>query len=95
MAAETVEKLLLLIEVLTKEVAAIKTTCSEARWTALCGLADFSHEEGLQFQDVMEFNAIHDYDRALKETVDRASDIIRLASERVLELNPPPEFEDG
>lgn len=95
MAAETAENLLLLIEVLTKEVSAIKKSCSDARWSALCGLAKFSHEEGLEFEDIMEFNAIHDYDNALMNAIDRAGDVIRLTSERVRELTAPPDFEDG
>jgi hypothetical protein len=94
MAAETAENLLLLIEILTKEVSAIKKSCFDARWSALCGLAKFSNEEGLEFEDVMEFNAIHDYDNALKNAVDRAGDAMRLASERVRELAAPPERED-
>ena len=91
MATEREENLLLLIEVLTKEMFAIGQTCSDARWIRRYELAKFAQGEGLEPGDLMELDAIHGYDDALKSAVDRTGEVIRLASERVRELTEPPE----
>lgn len=93
MATEREENLLLLIEVLTKEVSAIGQTCSDARWIRRYELAKFAQEEGIELGDLMEFNAFRDYDDALKKAVDRTGDVIRLSLERVRELTAPRERE--
>lgn len=93
MAINKEEHLLLLIEVLTKEMTAIGQACSDARWIRRYELAKFAQEEGMDLGDLMEFNAFRDYDDALKKAVDRTGDVIRLASERVRELTEPPQPE--
>ena len=93
MATNKEEHLLLLIEVLTKEMTAIGQACSDARWIRRYELAKFAQEEGMELRDLMDCNVFRDYDDALKKAVDRSADVIRLALERVRELTEPPEHE--
>ena len=83
------EDLLLLIEILTKELFSLGLSCNRARCGAHLKLMEFAHEQEVEFEDLMDFNGIQEYDQALAKTVDHIGDLIHLASERVKELNTP------
>lgn len=83
------ENLLLLIEILTKEVSAIGQACSDARWMGRYQLKKMAVAEGLHLPDVLESDIVRDYDSVLRTTVEGVENIGRLALERVQELSLP------
>jgi len=89
MTTQKEEDLLLLIEILTKELFSLGLGCNHARCGAHLKLMKFAHEQEVEFEDLMDFNGIQEYDQVLAKTADHIGDLIYLASERVKELNTP------
>jgi hypothetical protein len=86
MATEREEDLLLLIEILTKELFSLGVSCNDVRCGARLKLTEFAHEEDVEFEDLMDFDGIREYDQFLANTVNHIGDLIHLASERAKEL---------
>ena len=86
MATEREEDLFLLVEILTQELFSLGLSCNEVRVAARKRLMEFANEKDVEFEDVMDFDGIREYDQALASTVNRIGDLIHLASERTIEL---------
>jgi len=86
MATEREEDLFLLVEILTKELFSLGLGCNDVRVAARKRLMEFASEKDVEFEDVMDFDGIREYDQALASTVNRIGDLIHLASERANEL---------
>ena len=84
------EDLFLLVEILTKELFSLGLGCNDVRVAARKKLMEFASEKDVDFEDVMDFDGIRDYDQVLAKTVDHIGDLIHLASERAKELGSVP-----
>jgi hypothetical protein len=80
------EDLFLLVEILTKELFSLGLGCNDVRVAARKKLIEFASEKDVEFEDVMDFDGIREYDQELAKTVNRVGDLIHLASERTNEL---------
>jgi len=89
MATAKEEDLLCLIEVMKHEAFLIGQVCFSAKWLGRCELVKLAHEEEVEYKDLLESDLFRGYDQPLEEAVERILNIIRLAEERVRELNAP------
>lgn len=89
MARVTDENLLLLVEIMAKEIGAIRERCRDVRFWGQAELAMLSETTGVDFGDWMEFVPIRDYDAVLEEISERSKNLIRMSAERVKELIGP------
>lgn len=89
MATATDENLLLLVEIMAKEIDAIRERCRDVRFYGQAALCELSEKEGVDFGDLLDFVPIRDYDAVLEEISERSKNLTRMSAERVAELIGP------